>query len=140
MHVRTANGFQAVDCRLVMNFKVVSGECYENIKHPKTHPMSRASKITLALSCLLTTTTVVGVHIVQDMERQTLHQGPIKDAKRVAEKKLAKEEQNQDPSKQRMKLVNKGEHELQQELRKKYEAMQPLSGEVLTKDGEVVKK
>lgn len=52
--------------------------------------MSRASKITFAASCLITAATVVGVHYVQEMERETLHQGPIKDAKRVEEKRLRK--------------------------------------------------
>ncbi|SCU82681.1 LANO_0B07184g1_1 [Lachancea nothofagi CBS 11611] len=95
--------------------------------------MSRASKVTLAFSCVLTAITVVGVHYVQELERDTLHQGPIKDAKRIADRKA-----NLDPEKERKKLFNKSEHELQQELRKKYESVQPLSGEVLTKNGEKV--
>ena len=49
--------------------------------------MSRASKITFALSCVFTASTVVGVHIVQGLERDTFHQGPIKDAQRVAARK-----------------------------------------------------
>ncbi|SCU86015.1 LADA_0D11650g1_1 [Lachancea dasiensis] len=96
--------------------------------------MSRASKITLALSCVATTATVIGVHYVQELERDTLHQGPIKDAKRQAEKKASL-----DAVKEKKKLFNQSEYEQQIELRKKYEAMQPLSGEVLTKDGERVK-
>ncbi|SCV99905.1 LAFE_0B05116g1_1 [Lachancea fermentati] len=99
--------------------------------------MSRASKITLGLSCLFTVTTVIGVHIIQDMERETLHQGPIKDAKRMADKKNGIAA---DPQKERKKLFNQSEHEMQQELRKKFESQQPLSGEILTKDGEVVEK
>ncbi|CUS23264.1 LAQU0S09e00870g1_1 [Lachancea quebecensis] len=102
--------------------------------------MSTASKITLALSCVVTAATVVGVHYVQELERDTLHQGPIKDAKRMAERRA---EQSASPGtsttsaeSERKQLFNRSEHELQQELRKKYEAMQPLSGEVLTKDGE----
>ncbi|EDO15878.1 hypothetical protein Kpol_1009p26 [Vanderwaltozyma polyspora DSM 70294] len=90
--------------------------------------MSRASKITLGLSCLLTGCTIVGVHLLQNMEREALMQGPIKDAKRVAEKKLQKEQELQE--KERKRLFNKTDHELQQELRKKYEAIQPLSGEI----------
>ncbi|SCV01829.1 LAME_0G18778g1_1 [Lachancea meyersii CBS 8951] len=96
--------------------------------------MSRASKITLGLSCLATAVTVVGVHYVQELERDTLHQGPIKDAKRMAERKAAL-----DPEKQRKQMFNKSEHEMQQELRKKYESMQPLSGEILTTNGNEVK-
>lgn len=101
--------------------------------------MSRASKITLALTSAVTAVVVVGVHYVQDMERETLHQGPIKDAKRVAEKRL-KEAAQLDPTKERQKVLNKNEHEYQLELRKKYEQLQPLSGEVRTKDNELVKK
>ncbi|CDO93096.1 unnamed protein product [Kluyveromyces dobzhanskii CBS 2104] len=99
--------------------------------------MSRASKITLGLTSLFTVTMVVGVHYVQQLERETLHQGPIKDAKRVAEKRLEKNA-GLDPEKERQKLVNKNEHEYQLELRKKYEQMQPLSGEVRTQDNELI--
>ncbi|SCU80059.1 LAFA_0B07272g1_1 [Lachancea sp. 'fantastica'] len=97
--------------------------------------MSRASKITLGLSCLATAATVVGVHYVQELERDTLHQGPIKDAKRIAERKAG----GLDPEKEKKLMFNKADHEMQQELRKKYESMQPLSGEVLTTGGKEVK-
>ena len=73
------------------------------------------------------------------MERDTLHQGPIKDAKRVAEKKRLKES-GLDPAKEKKRMFNQSEHELQKELKKQYEQQQPLSGEVVTKDGEVVKE
>lgn len=78
--------------------------------------MSRASKITLFGTILVTTVTVIWVHKVQDEERNALHQGPIKDAQRQQEKMKKK------------LLVNKMEHDRQQELRKEYEALQPLSG------------
>ena len=123
--------------------------------------MSRASKITFALSCVFCVTTVVGVHYVQDMERNTLHQGPIKDAKRVAEKRAEREAEASASasatsaeaaaaaknapssrldaaSKEKKRNFNKSDHELQQALRKKYESIQPLTGEVTTKDGEKV--
>ncbi|CCD25293.1 Pet117p NDAI_0E04760 [Naumovozyma dairenensis CBS 421] len=111
--------------------------------------MSRASKITFTLACIFTVTTTVGVHMVQALERETLHQGPIKDAKRVAEKKrlkdssgdevpLGKQFGSSDPSKEKKRLFNKTEHEMQAELKKKYEQLQPLSGEIVTEDGEVV--
>ncbi|CCF60695.1 hypothetical protein KAFR_0L00870 [Kazachstania africana CBS 2517] len=102
--------------------------------------MSRASKITFGVSCLVTAVTVVGVHIVQGMERETLHQGPIKDAKRLAEKKKLKEAKVEldDETKLKKRTFNINDHDKQQELRKKYETMQPLTGEVVTKDGEVV--
>lgn len=112
--------------------------------------MSRASKITFALSCVFCVTTVVGVHIVQDMERDTLHQGPIKDAKRIAEKIADKEKAEQpnlnspnsgldDAAKEKKRNFNKNDHLYQQELRKKFEQIQPLTGEITTKDGKVVK-
>lgn len=96
--------------------------------------MSRASKITFALSCVLTATTVIGVHIVQGMERETLHQGPIKDARRVAAKQELK--QQEENSKSRKRIFNQTEHEQQLELRKKYESMQPLSGQIHTEDSD----
>lgn len=101
--------------------------------------MSRASKITLGVTSLFTATMIVGVHYVQQLERETLHQGPIKDAQRMKEKRLARENAGGvDPEKERQRMVNKSEHEYQLELRKKYEQMQPLSGEVRTKDDELV--
>ncbi|CDR43735.1 CYFA0S12e03752g1_1 [Cyberlindnera fabianii] len=83
--------------------------------------MSRASKITLFTSIVATTITVAWVHKVQEEEKQALHQGPIKDAKRMEEKRLKKK-----------LLVNQQEHEYQQELRKKFEQIQPLSGKTVT--------
>lgn len=106
--------------------------CNREYNELLSEEMSRASKITLGLSCVLTTCTIVGVHMVQGMERDTLHQGPIKDAKRVAEKKLEREREQSmaDPERERKRQFNKVDHDLQQELRKKYESMQPLSGEI----------
>lgn len=98
--------------------------------------MSRASKITLGLSCLVTSVTVVAVHIIQDMERETLHQGPVKDAKRVAEKKAMNE--RSETEKDQKRLFNKNEHEYQLDLRKQYEAVQPLSGDIVTENGDKV--
>lgn len=97
--------------------------------------MSRASKITFGVCSALTLVTVVGVHYVQAMERDTLHQGPIKDAQRVAEKRQKK---LMPAATDEKKLLNKSEHDIQQELRRQYEAVQPLSGDVVTKDGERV--
>ncbi|GMM33020.1 Pet117 protein [Saccharomycopsis crataegensis] len=81
--------------------------------------MSRASKITLAATSLTCAATVVWVHYVQEAERAALHEGPKKDAKRMQEKIAANEKK---------KMINDQEHKLQLELRKKYEAIQPLSG------------
>lgn len=120
--------------------------------------MSRAGKITFGVTCLFTLTSIVGVHYIQEMERETLHQGPIKDAKRMADKKKREAEGNTQPTQQlpfgvmkspndglspeqreKKRNYNKTDHELQQHLREKYEKVQPLSGEIVTKDGEVVK-
>lgn len=100
--------------------------------------MSRASKITFGLSCVITATTVIGVHIVQGMERQILHQGPIKDAQRVAAKQQKRESLNgqEDDTNSRKRFFNVTEHERQLELRRKYESMQPLSGDIRTKEVE----
>lgn len=111
--------------------------------------MSRASKITFAVSSILTAVTVVGVHYVQGMERETLHQGPIKDAKRVAEKREQRLKESEkgsgnmapamdDTTKEKKRNFNKKDHELNLELKKRYEEMQPLSGNIVTKDGEIV--
>ena len=118
--------------------------------------MSRASKITFGVTCLFTLTSIVGVHYVQELERDTLHQGPIKDAKRIAEKKQKEAEEKANEStknisvmkspidglspeeKEKKRNFNRNDHELQQQLREKYEKMQPLTGEVVTKDGEVI--
>lgn len=118
--------------------------------------MSRASKITFGVTCLFTLTSIIGVHYVQELERDTLHQGPIKDAKRIAEKKQKEAEEKANEStknisvmkspidglspeeKEKKRNFNRNDHELQQQLREKYEKMQPLTGEVVTKDGEVI--
>lgn len=126
--------------------------------------MSRASKITFGVTCLFTLTSIIGVHYIQEMERQTLHQGPIKDAKRMADKRQKEKEKETSSigetnpnenaahidvmkspndslspeAKEKKKNFNRADHEMQQQLRQKYEQMQPLSGEVVTKDGEVV--
>ncbi|KAH3688427.1 hypothetical protein WICPIJ_000566 [Wickerhamomyces pijperi] len=83
--------------------------------------MSTASKITLFSTIVTSTITVIWVHKVQDEERAALQQGPIKDEQRIAEKALKKK-----------LLANQRDHEYQQELRKKYEQIQPLSGQINT--------
>ena len=108
--------------------------------------MSRAAKITFAVSCILSATTVIGVHFIQGMEREALHQGPIKDAKRMAEKREREEQLAQsssstgssamDDAKARKRELNRTEHEQQQELRRQYESQQPLTGEIVTQGGE----
>lgn len=84
--------------------------------------MSRASKITLGCTLVLAVTSMIGVQYIQDAETELLRQGPIKDAKRMSEKT------------QRKLLMNQQEHEYQQQLRKQYEEVQPLSGKIITAD------
>lgn len=76
--------------------------------------MSTRSKITLAATSVLCVVTIGWVHYVQESERAALHEGPKKDAVRMLEKKKLR--------------LNESEHNLQLELRKKYELIQPLSG------------
>ncbi|XBW37486.1 hypothetical protein QEN19_003067 [Hanseniaspora menglaensis] len=84
--------------------------------------MSRASKITLGMSTLFAIGSTIFVHVVQDIETEQIRQGPIKDAERMNEKT------------KRKLMMNNEEHIYQQELRKKYEEMQPLNGKIITKD------
>ncbi|KAI0470638.1 cytochrome c oxidase assembly protein [Xylariaceae sp. FL0804] len=49
--------------------------------------MSRASKITLACTSLFAVTTVVVVHFQQKFEKQTMHQGVVRDLERQRIKK-----------------------------------------------------
>ena len=78
--------------------------------------MPTASKITLGLSITFAVTALVGVNYLQRLERAALRQGPIKDAERMKSKK---------------QVLNEKEHLEQIELRKKYELLQPLTGEII---------
>jgi protein PET117 len=78
--------------------------------------MSTASKITLGLSVTFAVSALVGINYLQRIERAALRQGPIKDAERLKTKK---------------QLLNEKEQLEQIELRKKYEQLQPLTGEII---------
>lgn len=80
--------------------------------------MSTASKITLGASITFAVTSLVGVNYLQQIEREGLRQGPIKDAERMA-RKLKKQ------------MLNEREHQDQAALREQYEKIQPLTGEVI---------
>lgn len=113
--------------------------------------MSRASKITFGLTCLFTVTSIITVHSIQRLERETLHQGPINDAKRREDKKKNPKavggEQFGTPGvatlgaddKKKKQEFNDNDHKLQQRLTKEYSSKQPLTGQILTKDEEIVK-
>ncbi|XP_043079412.1 protein PET117 homolog, mitochondrial [Puntigrus tetrazona] len=49
--------------------------------------MSKASKVVLGLSIVLTFSTVAGVHIKQNWDRQRLHDGVLRDLERVERKR-----------------------------------------------------
>ncbi|KAK9322930.1 hypothetical protein V1517DRAFT_321764 [Lipomyces orientalis] len=73
--------------------------------------MSKASKITLALTSLSAVGIIYGVHYVQEAEQLSMYQGVIKDKER-----------------QRIKEERAEELRLQQALQKQYEAIQPVAG------------
>ncbi|KAK2907083.1 hypothetical protein QQF64_018979 [Cirrhinus molitorella] len=49
--------------------------------------MSTASKVVLGLSIVLTISTVAGVHIKQNWDRQSLREGVLRDLERVERKR-----------------------------------------------------
>ncbi|XP_062845597.1 protein PET117 homolog, mitochondrial [Trichomycterus rosablanca] len=49
--------------------------------------MSTASKVVLGLSVVLTVSTVAGVHIKQNWDRQRLREGVLRDLERVEKKR-----------------------------------------------------
>ncbi|KAK9368567.1 hypothetical protein V1509DRAFT_653136 [Lipomyces kononenkoae] len=72
--------------------------------------MSRASKITLALTSLSAVGIIYGVHFVQEAQQQSMYQGVIKDRER-----------------QRIKEERAEELRMQQALQKEYEIVQPIA-------------
>ncbi|CAI5757318.1 unnamed protein product [Candida verbasci] len=87
--------------------------------------MSTASKITLGASILFAAGSFVFINYSQNLERQALRQGPIKDAKRQEMKKLERE-------KSKKQQFNELDHKQQNELREKYVKLQPLNSEIIT--------
>lgn len=83
--------------------------------------MSTASKVTFGLTCFAAVGSFVFINWSQQLERDALRQGPIKDAARMK----AKLEFN------RKQLTNEMEHREQTELREKLIKIQPLSGEII---------
>ncbi|KAJ3614157.1 hypothetical protein NHX12_017733 [Muraenolepis orangiensis] len=49
--------------------------------------MSRASRVVLGVSVLLTLSTVTGVHVKQRLDQQRLHQGVVRDLERLERKR-----------------------------------------------------
>lgn len=82
--------------------------------------MSTASKITLGLSCVFACGSFVFINYSQEVERQALREGPIKDAARL------------ERIRENKKLMrNDIEHREQMMLKEKYESVQPLLGDVI---------
>lgn len=81
--------------------------------------MSTASKVTFAASCLFAAGSFIYINLEQRFERESLRQGPIKDAERMR-KKLSKKQ-----------MTNDLEHKEQIALREAYEQVQPLTGEIV---------
>ncbi|EJD07620.1 uncharacterized protein FOMMEDRAFT_164549 [Fomitiporia mediterranea MF3/22] len=74
--------------------------------------MSRAARITLAVSALFAVGTIVGVHYMQQAEHETMYKGVIRDDARRQEK------------------IRQREEELRESQRKRelYEHVQPVNG------------
>ncbi|ODQ63063.1 petite colonies protein [Nadsonia fulvescens var. elongata DSM 6958] len=108
--------------------------------------MSTASKVTFGVTCLVSAMTVVGVHFVQALEREALHQGPIKDAERLRLKAAQRsavdngEISEEEFKRLQKRMVREEEHEVQKQLRAQYEAVQPLTGEVVVDEKGTVNK
>lgn len=83
--------------------------------------MSTASKITLGASIAFATGAFIFINYSQQSERAALRQGPIKDAERQ-QAKLQKTQKQQ---------ANELEHREQEEMKRKFAALQPLSGEII---------
>ncbi|EMG45535.1 hypothetical protein SBY92_004964 [Candida maltosa Xu316] len=93
--------------------------------------MSTASKITLGLSCTFAVGTFIFINYSQQLEREALRQGPIKDAARQQAKLLEKERSQKH-------IANELEHQEQKELREKLMKSQPLNAEIITGEEGVV--
>ncbi|EDK42624.1 hypothetical protein PVL30_000770 [Lodderomyces elongisporus] len=83
--------------------------------------MSTASKVTLAASIAFATGSFIFINYSQQAERSALRQGPIKDAQRMAAKREKSQKQK----------LNEAEHREQNELKAKYQELQPLTGEII---------
>lgn len=75
--------------------------------------MTRAAKVTLAASIVLTSAVVYGVHWLQDREQRAMYMGVVRDEERRRQKQLQRQQ----------------ELEESQKKRALYEAVQPVSGD-----------
>lgn len=96
--------------------------------------MSRAAKTTFALTTLGSIGIVMFVHDLQKEERESLHQGPIRDRERVRMKREAEaaaleaaKGQPVDLTLTEAQKARAAEYELQKELRDRYAKVQAVS-------------
>ena len=80
--------------------------------------MSTLLKVTFGALCAFAVALFIGINYLQKAEQTAIRQGPIKDAQRIAEK-LKKQ------------LANEKEAQIQADLRQKFEAVQPVSAEII---------
>ncbi|GMM31837.1 Pet117 protein [Martiniozyma asiatica (nom. inval.)] len=80
--------------------------------------MSKASKITLALSAVFSVATISGVYYMAETEKEALQDGPIKDRERL-ERRFNKKQQE-----------NLNDFERQKALYAEFTKDQPLTGEI----------
>ncbi|RCK55810.1 hypothetical protein Cantr_05526 [Candida viswanathii] len=99
--------------------------------------MSTASKITLGLSCSFAVGAFIFINYSQQLERDALRQGPIKDAARQQAKLL--ERQQREKEKSSKQIANELEHMEQNALREQLIKVQPLSEEIIRgEEGKVI--
>ncbi|RCK60891.1 hypothetical protein Cantr_08120 [Candida viswanathii] len=100
--------------------------------------MSTASKITLGLSCSFAVGAFIFINYSQQLERDALRQGPIKDAARQ-QAKLLERQQKQEKEKSSKQIANELEHMEQNALREQLIKVQPLSEEIIRgEEGKVI--
>lgn len=87
--------------------------------------MSTASKVTLGSSIVFAIGSFVFINWSQQSERESLREGPIKDAKRMEQKRQERFAEN------KKLLRNDLEHQEQLKLKQQYEKLQPLTGEII---------
>ncbi|KAG0690493.1 hypothetical protein C6P40_002738 [Pichia californica] len=82
--------------------------------------MSKASKITLAVSTLCSVATISAVYYMAEFEKDQLQEGPIKDRERLERRALNTKQQ-----------ANLEDYEKQKQIYAELEKTQPLTGEVI---------
>lgn len=87
--------------------------------------MSLASKVTFAVTCITSASIVYGVYHLQEVEREALHQGPIRDRERLRLK--AEQKSQAEPQLTAVQERRVSEYELQKKLQEEYSKVQDVS-------------